>query len=559
MPTRDDIIYDIQTFPAKEVARYIIDGVVEVRDIIEENGAEFSIAARAEVEKHLWEYALEANSVRVYNLYLKNYPEQEDGNHSDEARNLKDLLENPPKVVVPPVPKIPTPQPEPEPEPEPAQVIEEVAQEEEPADPWDLVDKTSVASLEEFRDTYPEHEMYFEAGRLISELERQVFKPKGPEWLKDTLDRHGASLHAPLIMEAFRNKQITKAELIQLIKKDNNFVNRKVIKQLLDNYILTPNDLRKAEVEEEFINVIMDNYIGLVNSKVDTSNMENPTAITFPSQEIYFWGMPASGKTCALGAILSSMSSGEVADSLNPVADCKGYRYLNQLKGTFQPYKISELPSGTNEDFVADMSFLLIDKKKKAHAITLIDIAGELLDTMRRIDEGDTANISENAMKGYQCMINLLVNNRSSNTKIHFFVVEYGGHDREHKGMKQADLLDAALTHIATKGVLKNSDAVYILMTKVDNALDEPGDFNKVLQDYLFTHYQGFYNRLKTMTRDNSIRNLGFIPFSIGEVCFKNLCRFDPMSANDIITTFIEDTRGENTGRKGKIFGFLRS
>lgn len=572
MPTRDDIIYGIRDYSAHEVAQAIINRIVTIPEILDENAPEFSTSMRTDVEKELWKYVSGNPSLSNFDLYLENYPSPDRSNHTYDARDARERIMDPtatpPKIEPAPEPVTPVKEelpPVPDFFPEvnyvddsfpsmpPIPPIPPVM-----SDPWDTVDKNSVEELEKFRENYPDHEKYIEAGRLINSLDENEFLPSGPEWLKDEISRIGASDQARTIINAYNNRQITHSELVGLFAENHNFVNRNVASELVRYGVLTSKDLRKAGIDDNFINVLRGTYVGLVENKVNTTYMENPEMITMKSQEFYFWGMPASGKTCALGAILSAASSGEVADSLNPYVSCNGYAYLNQLRGTFQPGKISELPPGTNEDFVADMSFELIDKDKKAHYITLIDIAGELLDTMRRIDENDKNNITDTAMNGYKSMINLLVDKRSTNSKIHFFVVEYGGHDRVHKGMKQADLLDAALSHIHARGVLRNSDAVYILMTKVDMALNQPGDINEVLEKYLFEHYHGFYNRLKTMTREHSIKRLGFIPFSIGEVCFKNLCRFDKTAANYVVETFIEDTRGEKTGKLGKIFGTLR-
>ena len=45
-----------------------------------------------------------------------------------------------------------------------------------------------------------------------------------------------------------------------------------------------------------------------------------------PCTEVYFWGIPSSGKSCALGAILSSAKSGKVARSMGKKIKEQGKR-----------------------------------------------------------------------------------------------------------------------------------------------------------------------------------------------------------------------------------------
>ena len=49
------------------------------------------------------------------------------------------------------------------------------------------------------------------------------------------------------------------------------------------------------------------------------------------STEIYFWGIPSSGKSCALGAILSVAASGKVAHSMDADTESQGYGYMTKL------------------------------------------------------------------------------------------------------------------------------------------------------------------------------------------------------------------------------------
>lgn len=550
MPTREDLIYGILDYTGQDIVDGLIGEVVTVPEILDENPGEFSVALRKEVENLLFNYSKMMNKEETYKLYLRNYPEQDSGNHVMEVKELLDSLKHatPVEEELPP-PLIAIPDQE---EEELPPIISE--------DPWDKVDKNDIEALEEFRESYPDHDKFLEAGMLVNKLYAAKNKPRGKEWLKSRLNQSAVKNHDTIIINAIQNKQINLKEIEELLKKDNNFINRNVVSSLVEKGIITERNLINAGIDQDFIDVISNNYFNLIENQVDTEEMENPSAIPEGRQEIYFWGIPASGKTCAMGAFLSAASSGEIADSLIPVLneESNGQEYLSQLSNTFQPGKISELPPGTNVDFVSEMSFDLIDKKKKRHPITLIDLPGEILNTMRLKNENKDASLSSEQIKGYEGMLKLLVNEKSKNSKIHIFVVEYGGHDRSYKGKTQAELLKHAMIHIEKKNVFSKSDSVYILMTKADNAFKEDGNIYEILENYLFDNYKEFYNGLKYVTK-GKINQIGFIPFTIGEVCFKNLCRFNSEFANDFVNLLLEETQGIQTGKIGKLFRILRS
>ena len=78
------------------------------------------------------------------------------------------------------------------------------------------------------------------------------------------------------------------------------------------------------------------------------------------STEIYFWGIPSSGKSCALGAILSVAASGKVAHSMDADTESQGYGYMTKLINLFQNGEIGTLMEGTSVDSFYEMGFDLV-------------------------------------------------------------------------------------------------------------------------------------------------------------------------------------------------------
>jgi hypothetical protein len=46
---------------------------------------------------------------------------------------------------------------------------------------------------------------------------------------------------------------------------------------------------------------------------------------------------------------------------------------------------------------------------------------------------------------------------------------------------------------------------------------------------YMTKNYLGFYNNLLRIAKENNINRgkISIVPFTIGDVCFKDYCRFD--------------------------------
>lgn len=544
MPDKQYIIDNVLDYNANQLVEYIKKGIVNVNEILEENPDDFQTYKRIEVEENLWNQVSTSNDIKQVNIYLKNYP---DGKFSFDAKTLIDSLEHPI-----------APRSENEPP-----VFEKTYQEpieQEQVDPWIILDKNDKLEVLNFIESYPEHPKNREARKRLFELEKNDSLPKGKEWLKSELSSSSQvpGTLAQIIIDAIETKRITNKEIKELFTEDHNFLPFPAVQMLVeDGYIMT-STLLEAGIDEGFINIIRGHNHELIDNPVNTDFMENPDSINQVCQEVYFWGMPSSGKTCALGAILSAAGTGRVAKTIEKNPECRGYDYMRQLSEIFQPNKISTLPTGTSASFVSDMSFWLLDQKDRLHSITMVDLAGEMLHAMYLVDQGRFDELNPNQQTGYMCMKNLLVDHTSKNSKIHFFVLEYGGHERKEKGIRQVDMLDGALSHIKTLGILKNTDAVYLLITKADKAYKEGEDLGQTLKNYVKDYYQAFYNNLKLNTKNINGGVVDIIPFSIGQVTFKDLCRFDDEAANEVVNLFLNRTVGEKTGKWGLLNKTLR-
>ncbi len=349
------------------------------------------------------------------------------------------------------------------------------------------------------------------------------------------------------IIRRLNSKQITKDDFLNLLKEDNNLINAHTVNTLIQENIIDPSDLNDIGIDDRFIykltkNTTPQNYNGEYRPlrKIDWS-----------STEVYFWGVPSSGKSCAIGAILSAAFSGTMTKSIEPNTASQGYGYMNHLKDVFRQGNIISLVAGTAKTSFYEMGFTLIDNERKRHRITLIDMAGELMQCLYKKD-ADESQLTDADKEMLETLNSVLVSNRTKSRKMHFFVIEYGVEDREGQ-VSQDTYLRGAMNYLRSLKIFNNdTDAIFIMISKADKAkTNDIGEFGRYIQ----SHYKGFFKDLCQICEDYEIngKKLESLAFSLGNVCFQNYCLFDPRSAELVVRTLLERTPVERS-IWGKIF-----
>jgi hypothetical protein len=342
-----------------------------------------------------------------------------------------------------------------------------------------------------------------------------------------------------------RNLWSRKQEVLDRIKQNSNLYSPNEIIDYLDNGVLTRDELI--------------DYCGIPTSAVDNlSNIKvpslvlgkTPTAIPDGYTEVYFWGYPGSGKTCALGAVLQMANK---RGYLN-IATGPGFHYANQLTTIFSHNGEADdfLPAPTPEEVTQYLPFSLKKVNERVErSVSLIELSGEIFKCFYLKNAGmEFPNVDiENT---FMSLDNYL---KSKNRKIHFFFVDYTKDDKpDDDGISQGGYLSAASTYFDNKNVFnKTTDAIYIVLTKSDLMLDSNGnsinDYNQRVEcakTFLQTNYLAFVNSLKNNCRKYSINGgkLEVEPFSLGKVYFKKICDFDGTSADRLVNILLERIQG---------------
>lgn len=535
MPNKSAILENVDQYSADELVGYIKSGIVTFDELCNDTDGNFHASVRKDVERKIaeseqkdWANASNAKSIEALENYLSTYP---DGSHREEARTL-------------------------------IRSLQEAEKNGAPADAWEAVDKNSIDALRHFCNAYPNDPHCQEATKLSNKLYREKSRSN-----RNALVAHIKKIHADsnvinkdqdiynTIAKYLDKREIKSTDVIAMIEADHNILRSSVVKMLLDNGNIGYDDLKTIGIDDEIIDHL--------------SNGVKPQGFAIPEQlnkinklstEIYFWGIPSSGKSCALGAILSVAANGSVAESMRQDNDCQGYGYMTRLAALFKTDgSVGTLPEGTSIYSTYEMGMHLEDEKHAVHPLTCIDLAGELVRCMYKSDAHE--NMSNDEKEALDTLTRILIDNRTKNRKMHFFVLEYGAENRQYEGLTQNVYLDGALRYIERTGIFKDdTDAIYLMITKTDKAKAEKGQLESTLREYIEQHYNGFYNGLKKICRDCEINNsnVDVLPFSLGEVYFQDYCLFDEKPAANVVRKLMERPKGFKNGILQKLLNIFK-
>lgn len=545
----DDILERLPSMKAQQIVELIRQGNVTFEELEREGGMDFPYAKRQEVRELLsnteitdWSTAVALDTIESYRSYIDKYPS---GAHLNDALAYISKMEAEAAVVPPPF--------------EETQVM--VDPEEEA---WKNVDRTRRKSLRNFLESYPYSIHAAEANYLIQIL------PDDFEVLKTEMEKQTNAIgRIRLIDDAINdpNSDVTVNDIYEQIRKDHNWLSEFEIRTMTTNSILSSYELMtKSGINSDFIR-----YLSIPQTSASTIPMSYIPIENIPgtATEVYFWGIPSSGKTCTIGAVLSELRNGNVVDYTDFDSNSQGYAYMNQLSMLFSTHdntNVFQLPPGNPIEGLFAMRCDVV-RDNQLYPLTFIDVAGEMLISMYMRMAGLQLTPDRDFMLNKLTEILTDNDKKMTKRKIHFFVIEYGGQDRKielNNGtfVDQVTLLDGVKNYINNHDQIftRATDAIYILMTKSD--LAGGGDIRQELKNYIKDHYQGFYRSLVGVCRNKKYEinkgNVVVMPFTLGDVCFKSLCRFNPLTARNVINTILSRVWSQKIDKTSRFFNILK-
>lgn len=544
MNRKERILDSCNSIPLRNLINYIRKGEVSLSELIaagllkeKENEIRTEMA---DEDNASWAVAQRNNTVSAYSEYLEKFPE---GLHANEARQAVDALDD---------------------------------------DVWfDIQSNLNEEQLNKYKALFPAGKHIAECNELLVDLpwletkrrntifdynEYQLKYPGQHEaeiktainalsddkdWdnacivgdsqaYRRYLEQHPYGNHA----QEARNRvqaNASRDKFIDELRFDRNAYSANEIKGKVDNGIATWNDIACVLGENET------NAIKNFDVPSELPSNLPPAKLQGNTTEVFFWGMPASGKTCALGAIISRVKKKGIFEPL----PCSGFDYMTRLSNIFNQHGVCTFPYSNAIDNIQEMVMKLRDGKKKSHKLSLIDLAGELFRSV--YFKQNNLFLSDQEKEVLDTAMNYLSDTR--NNKIHFFVVEYGAQDREWYGRRMVDYLDNMSMYLKSHGIFRKSTVgVYVLVTKCDMIKCVPDDRSKEAYKYVCEELPSFWNTLQDTCKSAGVGDLKVLSFSVGDVFAQNLCWFDGADTDKVIDKLFTKTPAE----KGGLWDFLK-
>lgn len=320
---------------------------------------------------------------------------------------------------------------------------------------------------------------------------------------------------------------------------------------------LTKEELDSIGFSHDVLNYMENEFKGL--KSLDSEALEEGKDYPLPlgNTEIYFWGVPRSGKTCCLGAMLSQSRNLGYYESFDGKL---GADYFQVLSNVFHPNRLCRLLKSTSETAIAYASYTFNHKKKFGRRqCCLIDLAGETFKAIREREHGKEEQLDDARKLCLKVATSFLKDTR--NRKLHFFVVPYLEDPTEPipgTDVCMEDFLHDCMHYLEKEKVFTSStDGIYIVVTKTDmmpNVTDADTDVERdqKAEDYVITNYPSLYNSLERVCKSNNINGLVKKPlkvlaFSIGDLVTSDICRFDPKGGNRLIDIICDKSKKKSS------------
>ena len=435
----------------------------------------------------------------------------------------------------------------------------------EEADWKKAVDSDTISAYNEYLEKYPDgihRDTAKEQKKMKAEAQPQIQQPNNnddddfsiyqPSEIENLISRlkgKCGDVEAADLVEKFLNSgENNRKMFLEQLKEDPNLITSGTMYNLCIN--------RKCITAKELRLIFDEKFIEAMVKKVSTSKVSDPAnGITIDQQctEVYFWGISGSGKSCVLASLFSVLSKGSMGTFTG--TECNGKGYMDDLKKILKEKTVCALLPGNEVGKTYEMSFN-VTLGKKTHPFTFVDIAGGILYLMYNyMDNKDVFNSEANKANReiLEQLKGVIKDKLDTNRKMHFFVLEYGAERWEKNGKTQDDYLTTSFDYLKQLGIYnKATDGIYIIVTKSDIAKRHGADVDEVVKKYIKEHYMNFYKNVSDECAKQEI-DFDTIPYSIGTVCMKNLCEFNPAPAKNILEKMINVSFSNDGSRWGKL------
>lgn len=283
------------------------------------------------------------------------------------------------------------------------------------------------------------------------------------------------------------------------------------------------------------------------------ARLENPHSES-GNTDVYFFGVPGSGKTCVLSGLMSL--TGQLGFNFDPKGVGGGGSYAIELRNYA---RASMLPPATDNRYIQVMDAQINDENGHLHKLSLIEMSGEKTAEFANMDNPESFDDLGQGASG-------LLNN--DNPKLIFFVIDPTNETAVNIGldkienqtwMLQSDALNCVSSLMSKHPkFMSKVVAVHIILTKsdtlgdyadrqlIETVLKEQGylpvlqDLKAICQKYDINKQTGF--------------NVGLYPFCVGRFMPGEVYTFDETDSLKILRVIQRNTgKIINPNKKGVV------
>lgn len=280
---------------------------------------------------------------------------------------------------------------------------------------------------------------------------------------------------------------------------------------LLEGKVTEQSLIDEAGLMPEIVQKIM----RLTREAVDFNEWKNLPPLLEGRMDVYFLGLPSSGKTCVLASLFKYLTQeGYYIENPHSII---GNRFKNQLTRELRAGTLP-LATGVGEDSVNYICLELRNRKVDAlHRLNFIEMSGEKFRAAYRV------GIKHINSKGY------LFN---KNEKLIFFIIDHGGED-------QASEMTSVLALMDKEGVLAKTRLICFCVTKCDTF--PPGEDRYDYADkYIDSNYKILIeNCLEARRKHDGLFDIVTLPFTMGDILLKDLLVRHDEKSPEMLTRLI--------------------
>lgn len=423
---------------------------------------------------------------------------------------------------------------------------------------WGLTMNNDIREIQNYITLFPAGRHVTEANAILDSVaEWEKVKNSGNIFtVADYMTKNPSSpfkRDAELLLMSLKKDEISQMEQ----HPDNYEVSR--LMELLKRNIFTDNELIRKNVVTAGVldrlrqNAPSDELPDIIQA-INNSYPECKEGCT----DVYFFGIPSTGKTCILMGLSNS-------DSLNINLACGGGDYAAALQ-QYTDYGVTV--NATPGNFVAALEAKISSRSTKgvSHNVNLIEMSGEEfatqiannsehIFTFEDMGSGTTKLLQNDNRKVFFLIIDPTAN---IVRRTHQVVDDNGNACLETYTVNQQTVIQKMVNLFEQPGnsdIMKKVDSIHIIMTKADLLGDELEREDKAMRIFQSKYEAKILEPLIDLCKEYNINSqTGHRPklytFSLGKFYVGGLYEYDSTDSNRLVTAI----RNSTVGTKGKTF-----